>query len=141
MGTPATPISPPGTPGTPSVTMTRTPLRTGPGRPHSGLVHPGTVAARVLLLAAAAVVLADPAAASGGSAMPWDGPLETIADALTGNTIRLVAVIAIAAGGIIWAFTRHEEGVKRISQAVVGLGVAIGAASFAATIGVSGATL
>ena len=81
------------------------------------------------------------AAAGGGAAMPWDGPLQTLADALTGNTIRLVAVIAIAAGGIMWAFTRHEEGVKRMSQAVLGLGIAIGAASFAATLGISGATL
>ena len=96
-------------------------------------------ALRALGLCALAVALADPAAASGGAAMPWDGPLQTIADALTGNTIRLVAVIALAAGGIIWAFTRNEEGVKRVGQAVLGLGVAIGAASFAATLGISGA--
>ena len=96
---------------------------------------------RVLLLLAFVVVVAGPAAASGGAAMPWDGPLQTIASALTGNTVRIVAVIAIAAGGIMWAFTRHEEGVKRISQAVLGLGIAIGAASFAATLGISGATL
>ncbi len=92
-------------------------------------------------LAAVAFLVAGPAAASGGSAMPWDGPLQTIADALTGNTVRIVAVIALAAGGIIWAFTRNEEGVKRVAQAVLGLGVAIGAASFAATLGISGATL
>ena len=96
---------------------------------------------RVFLLLALAVVVAGPAAASGGAAMPWDGPLQTIASALTGNTVRILAVIAIAAGGIMWAFTRHEEGVKRISQAVLGLGIAIGAASFAATLGISGATL
>ena len=96
---------------------------------------------RLLLVAAAVLVLSPDAAASGGAAMPWDGPLQTIATALTGNTVRILAVIAIAAGGIMWAFTRHEDGVKRVSQAVVGLGVAIGAASFAATIGISGATL
>ncbi len=92
-------------------------------------------------LAVVAFLVAGPAAASGGAAMPWDGPLQTIADALTGNTVRIVAVIALAAGGIIWAFTRNEEGVKRVAQAVLGLGVAIGAASFAATLGISGATL
>lgn len=96
---------------------------------------------RAFLLLALAVVVAGPAAASGGAAMLWDGPLQTIASALTGNTVRILAVIAIAAGGIMWAFTRHEEGVKRISQAVLGLGIAIGAASFAATLGISGATL
>ena len=100
----------------------------------------GRMAARGLALLAVAVVLSDPAAASGGASMPWDGPLQTIADALTGNTIRLVAVIALAAGGIVWAFTKNEEGVKRIGQAVLGLGVAIGAASFAATLGISGST-
>ena len=122
--------------------MTRHPLHvirkpSSPPRP----LRIGTLALRAVGLCALALVLADPAAASGGAAMPWDGPLETIADALTGNTIRLVAVIALAAGGIIWAFTRNEEGVKRIAQAVMGLGVAIGAASFAATLGISGATL
>ncbi|OZC01159.1 TrbC/VirB2 family protein [Rubricoccus marinus] len=122
--------------------MTRHPLHivrkpTGPPRPR----RLPTLALRAAGLCALALVLADPAAASGGAAMPWDGPLQTIADALTGNTIRLVAVIALAAGGIIWAFTRNEEGVKRIAQAVMGLGVAIGAASFAATLGISGATL
>ena len=95
---------------------------------------------RALTLLALAAVLAESAAASGVAAMPWDGPLQTIADALTGNTIRLVAVIALAAGGIVWAFTKNEEGVKRIGQAVLGLGVAIGAASFAATLGISGST-
>ena len=49
-------------------------------------------------------------------------------------------MIALAAGGIIWAFTRNEEGVKRIGQAVLGLGIAIGATSFAATLGISGAS-
>ena len=122
--------------------MTRHPLHivrkpSGPLRPR----RISTLALRAAGLCALALVLADPAAASGGAAMPWDGPLQTIADALTGNTIRLVAVIALAAGGIIWAFTRNEEGVKRIAQAVMGLGVAIGAASFAATLGISGATL
>ena len=97
-------------------------------------------ALRAVALCALALVLADPAAASGGATMPWDGPLQQIADALTGNTVRIVAVIALAAGGIIWAFTRNEEGVKRIGQAVLGLGIAIGATSFAATLGISGAS-
>ena len=96
---------------------------------------------RGLVALAIGLVVCGDAAASGGAAMPWDGPLETIATALTGNTIRLVAVIALAAGGIIWAFTKNEEGVKRIAQVIMGLGVAIGAASFAATLGISGASL
>lgn len=102
-------------------------------------LHRGTRHALVAL--AVLVVLTPVASASGGSAMPWDGPLQTVADALTGNTVRLLAVIAIAIGGLLWAFTRHEEGFKRVSQAILGLGVAVGAGSFAATIGVSGATL
>ena len=122
-------------PSTPTCAPRRTetrPLRTGAIR---------QTLFRAAGLAAVAFLVAGPAAASGGSAMPWDGPLQTIADALTGNTVRIVAVIALAAGGIIWAFTRNEEGVKRVAQAVLGLGVAIGAASFAATLGISGATL
>ena len=96
--------------------------------------------ARLAGLLALTVLAASEASASGGAAMPWDGPLQTLADALTGNTVRLVAVIAIAMGGIIWAFTRNEEGAKRIGQAVLGLGIAIGATTFAATLGISGAS-
>ncbi len=104
-------------------------------------LNPTVLLGRALMVAAVVLVLAPAAAASGGAAMPWDGPLQTIATALTGNTVRILAVIAIAVGGIMWAFTRAEEGVKRVAQAVVGLGIAIGAASFAATIGISGAAL
>ena len=69
--------------------------------PLTPTAHRRQLVGRVAVLLALAAVLADPASASGGAAMPWDGPLQTIADALTGNTIRLVAVIALAAGGIV----------------------------------------
>ena len=114
-----------------------------PRRPASARRTAATLSrysARILGLVVFTVLVSAEASASGGAAMPWDGPLQTIADALTGNTVRIVAVIALAAGGIIWAFTRNEEGVKRVAQAVLGLGVAIGAASFAATLGISGAS-
>ena len=103
----------------------------------SGIARTAT---RLFGLLALTLLIASEASASGGAAMPWDGPLQTLADALTGNTVRLVAVIAIAMGGIIWAFTRNEEGAKRIGQAVLGLGIAIGATTFAATLGISGAS-
>ena len=115
------------------------PSTSGAGR-SAGARFLARVPVRFLGLFVLTVLMASEASASGGAAMPWDGPLQTIADALTGNTIRLVAVIALAAGGIVWAFTKNEEGVKRIGQAVLGLGVAIGAASFAAPLGISGST-
>ena len=115
------------------------PSTTGTAR-SAGVRFLTRVPARLLGLFALTLLMASEASASGGAAMPWDGPLQTLADALTGNTVRLVAVIAIAMGGIIWAFTRNEEGAKRIGQAVLGLGIAIGATTFAATLGISGAS-
>ena len=76
-----------------------------------------TLALRVVGLCALALVLADPPAASGGATMPWDGPLQQIADALTGNTVRIVAVIALAAGGII---TETESGFHTCALATTG---------------------
>ncbi|MDT0632952.1 TrbC/VirB2 family protein [Rubrivirga litoralis] len=105
-------------------------------------ITPTTVlVGRALLIAAAVLVLAPDAAAGGGASMPFDGTLQTIAGWLTGTGARLLAVIAVAVGGIMWAFTRHEEGVKRIAQAALGFGIAVGATSLVATLGFGGATL
>lgn len=82
------------------------------------------VFATMLICAGAASVYA-----SGGSAMPWEGPLEQVMESLSGNTARIIGVILIVAGGIAVAVTEGQA-VKKLLWVIVGIGVALNAASF-----------
>jgi len=78
-------------------------------------------------------------AGTGGTQMPWNTPLQNVLDNLTGVTGRTLAAFMIAIGGVLWGFTRHEEGAKRIGQAIVGIGFLLGAVSFIDLLGFQGA--
>lgn len=98
-----------------------------------------------LAVAALAVVilpaLAHAAGAGGGAAMPWNTPLQNLLSALSGTTARLLIALALVVGGFTWAFSRSEEGMRRIGQTVVGGAIVIGAASIVTALGFVGATL
>ena len=105
---------------------------------------PGTF--RVLRPVVAALALlpiaASPALASaGGAAMPWDTPLQNLLGNLSGPTARTLVLLAIVACGLLWAFTRHEEGLKRLGQIAFGGAIAVGAVALMASLGFSGATM
>ncbi len=78
-------------------------------------------------------------AGSAGSALPWNTPLQTLLDNLTGPTGKTLAALMIAIGGVIWGFTRHEEGARRLGQAIVAIGLIYGAVGLITTLGFSGA--
>ena len=78
-------------------------------------------------------------AATGGTALPWNTPLEKLLDNLTGPTGKTLAALMIAIGGVIWGFTRHEEGARRLGQAIVAIGLIYGAVGLITTLGFSGA--
>ena len=69
-------------------------------------------AGRVAALGAVAALLGCGAAygGTGGTDMPWNGPMQAILDNITGPTGKIIAGLLIALGGIVWGFTRHEEG-------------------------------
>ena len=98
---------------------------------------------RVVLLALATLVLVAPVAfaSTGGSAMPWDSPLASLASNLAGRTARVLVMLAVVACGVLWAFTRNEEGLKRLGQIAFGGAIAIGAATLMASLGIAGAVL
>jgi len=73
--------------------------------------------------------------------MPWNGPLTAVVDNLSGPTGHALVLLAIMVSGIIWAFTRHEEGGKKIGQIAVGGSLILGAASLMASFGFSGAVI
>jgi type IV secretion system protein VirB2 len=104
-----------------------------------------TASARPLLLAltlvAALAVTAAPAWAAGaGTPMPWDGPLLALVNNLTGTTARALVLLAVVGAGLLWAFTRNEEGLKKLGQITFGGAIALGAATLMASLGFAGAT-
>ena len=91
--------------------------------------------------AAVAAALLNTAAAfagTGGQDMPWNSPMQAILDNITGPTGKVIAGLLIALGGIVWGFTRHEEGFKRVAQAIVAIGLILGATNLVTTLGFQG---
>jgi type IV secretory pathway VirB2 component (pilin) len=96
--------------------------------------------ARIVWLAIAAALIesATAMAGTGGTDMPWNGPVQTLLDNITGVTGRAVAGLLIATGGIIWGFTHHEKGFSRLLQAIIGIGLILGATTLVTTFGFQG---
>lgn len=80
-------------------------------------------------------------ASSAGAPMPWDTPLQNLLDNLTGPTARALVLIAIVGCGLLWAFTRNEEGLKKLGQIAFGGAIALGAVALLASLGFASATL
>src|SRR6476660_1063482 len=80
-------------------------------------------------------------AAGGGSPMPWDTPLQNLLGNLTGPTARALILIAVVGCGLLWAFTRNEEGLTRLGQVAFGGAIAMGAVAMRASLGFAGAVL
>jgi type IV secretory pathway VirB2 component (pilin) len=89
------------------------------------------------------ITLTAPAAyaSTGGATMPWDTPLQNLLDNLTGPTARALVIIAIVVCGLLWAFTRNEEGLKKLGQIAFGGAIAMGAVAMLASLGFTGALL
>ncbi len=91
-----------------------------------GLTRP---AMQGMLLAALMLLLAGTAQAA-GSAMPWEGPLQSILESIQGPVARIVAVIIIIATGLALAFGDTSGGFRKLIQIVFGLSIAFAASSF-----------
>lgn len=101
-------------------------------------------AASALLFGVAFITLTAPAArasTAGAAPMPWDTPLQNLLNNLTGTTARALVIIAIVACGLLWAFTRNEEGLKKLGQVAFGGAIAMGAVAMLASLGFSGALI
>lgn len=98
---------------------------------------------RTLAVALALLVCVAPAAfaTTAGAPMPWDTPLNNLLANLTGPTARALVIIAIVACGLLWAFTRNEEGLRKLGQVAFGGAIAIGAVAMMASLGFAGAVL
>ncbi|HXB23584.1 MAG TPA: TrbC/VirB2 family protein [Gemmatimonadaceae bacterium] len=91
-----------------------------------------------------AVSPASPAVAragTGGTNMPWNTPFQALLDNLSGPTARVLAGIMLVIGGAVWGFTRHEEGAKKIGQAIFGIAIMFGAVQIVAALAFAGAVV
>lgn len=96
------------------------------------------------LFAFAAIILLLPgeaAAGTGGTDLPWNTPLQNLLDNLTGSTARILAGIMLVVGGIVWGFTRNEEGAKRFGQAIVAIALMFGAVQIVNALAFAGGVI
>ena len=77
------------------------------------------------------LLLLGPATAhAAGSGLPWEAPLQSILDSITGPVARIIAVMVITLTGLTLAFGETSGGFRRLIQIVFGLSIAFAAASF-----------
>lgn len=70
------------------------------------------------------------AAHAAGSGLPWEAPLQSILQSITGPVARIIAVIIITITGLTLAFGESSGGFRKLIQIVFGLSIAFAAASF-----------
>lgn len=89
------------------------------------------VKAAVLIVSGLALLGAYPAlASSGGTAMPWEGPLTTIMNSLAGPVAKAIGVIAIVMTGLGFAFSEGGSAMRKGIGIVFGLAIAFTATTF-----------
>lgn len=96
------------------------------------------------LFAFALVVLLLPGeavAGTGGVDLPWNTPLQNLLDNMTGSTARILAGLMLVVGGIVWGFTRNEEGAKRFGQGIVAIALMFGAVQIVDALAFAGGVI
>jgi type IV secretory pathway VirB2 component (pilin) len=77
-----------------------------------------------------------------GGGMPWEGPLSSLLDSLTGPVARVIGAVGIIALGIGIAFSEGGSMMKKALWVVLGLTVAFNATSWGLSfVGFSGGLL
>lgn len=82
------------------------------------------------LVASFALMFGFVAAQAAGSGLPWEAPLQSLLDSITGPVARIIAVMVITLTGLTLAFGESSGGFRRLIQIVFGLSIAFAAASF-----------
>ena len=93
-----------------------------------------------VVLLGLAVLVGDAGAAAIGPPMPWDGPLLMILASLSGTVAHVLITVAVIVTGLVFAFTEHGSGARRLFGVAFGGALALGALSFMTAVGWAGAT-
>jgi len=97
-------------------------------------------AAAAGVLTGLAVFVGDAGAAAIGPPMPWDGPLLMILASLSGTVAHVLITVSVIVTGLVFAFTEHGSGARRLFGVAFGGALALGALSFMTAVGWAGAT-
>ena len=98
------------------------------------LVRARAATALALVAGAAALLAVTPAWAAGsGTAMPWEGPLDTIMQSLSGPVAKAIGIIAIVLTGLGFAFAEGGSALRKGIGIVFGLAIAFTATTFIST--------
>jgi type IV secretory pathway VirB2 component (pilin) len=86
----------------------------------------------VFIVVALALVAGQAFASTTGSstAMPWEAPLQTVADSITGPVAKAIGIIAIAITGLGFAFAEGGSALRKGLGIVFGLAIAFTATTF-----------
>jgi type IV secretion system protein VirB2 len=72
--------------------------------------------------------------------MPWDTPLTTIRDSLSGTVAHILVTVAVITTGLVFAFSEAGTGARRLFGVAFGGAIALGALSVMTAVGFAGAT-
>lgn len=76
------------------------------------------------------IALMSSPAFAGGSGMPWEDPLQKIADSITGPVAKVAGILAVALAGLGFAFAEGGGFMRKILGIVFGLAIAFSASTF-----------
>lgn len=93
------------------------------------------------LLALACVYVPDLWAGGTGTMMPWNTPMQTLLNNMTGPTARALVGIATAYSGYKWMFVSHEQGANNVARVAVGGAIALTAQTIISYASFGGALL
>ena len=72
-------------------------------------------------------------AAGAGTAMPWEAPLTTVQNSLSGPVAKAIGIIAIVVTGLGFAFAEGGSAMRKGIGIVFGLAIAFTATTFIST--------
>ena len=75
------------------------------------------------------VMMAGPAL-TGGSGMPWEGPLQQVVQSITGPVVQAAAVVAVVIFGAGIAMSENGSSMRRGLGIMFGLSIAFAASTF-----------
>ena len=93
------------------------------------------------LLALGIVIVPDLWAGGTGTTMPWNTPMQTLLNNMTGPTARALVGIATAFAGYKWMFQSHEQGANTMARVTVGGAIALTAQTIISYASFGGALL
>ncbi len=95
----------------------------------------------VFVLILTAMALPSLAIETGGGDLPWNEPLTTLMDNITGPTATAVAVIGVAVFLLVWAVSSDNRALFGVAKAIAALSVIVLLIPFLNTLGITSACL